>query len=55
MNQATQPGLTRPTVLVTGASGYIAGWIIQYLLEEGCTPAQMKDSLKAKKAGTTST
>lgn len=27
----------RPTVLVTGASGYIAGWIIKYLLEEGYT------------------
>ena len=37
MNQATQPGITRPTVLVTGASGYIAGWIIKYLLEEGYT------------------
>src|ERR1700752_1817042 len=24
-------------VLVTGASGYIAGWIIKYLLEEGRT------------------
>jgi uncharacterized protein YbjT (DUF2867 family) len=24
-------------VLVTGASGYIAGWIIKYLLEEGYT------------------
>jgi nucleoside-diphosphate-sugar epimerase len=31
---------TRPapqTVLVTGASGYIAGWIVKYLLEEGHT------------------
>ena len=27
---------TKP-VLVTGASGYIANWIIKYLLEEGCT------------------
>ncbi|MDF1781260.1 MAG: NAD-dependent epimerase/dehydratase family protein [Alcanivoracaceae bacterium] len=25
------------TVLVTGASGYIAGWIVKYLLEEGHT------------------
>lgn len=25
------------TVLVTGASGYIAGWIVRYLLEEGHT------------------
>ncbi|HUS25489.1 MAG TPA: aldehyde reductase [Candidatus Binatia bacterium] len=24
-------------VLVTGASGYIAGWIVKYLLDEGCT------------------
>ena len=24
-------------VAVTGASGYIAGWILRYLLEEGCT------------------
>lgn len=24
-------------VLVTGASGYLAGWVIKYLLEEGCT------------------
>jgi len=27
---------TKP-VLVTGASGYIANWIIKYLLEDGCT------------------
>ncbi|MCP5014830.1 MAG: aldehyde reductase [Ketobacter sp.] len=27
---------TKP-ILVTGASGYIANWIIKYLLEEGCT------------------
>jgi len=27
----------RQTVLVTGATGYIAGWIIQYLLEAGHT------------------
>ena len=24
-------------ILVTGASGYIASWIVKYLLEEGCT------------------
>lgn len=28
---------TSHTVLVTGASGYIAGWIVKYLLEEGHT------------------
>lgn len=33
MSESTQ----RPTVLVTGASGYIAGWIIKYLLDEGYT------------------
>ena len=27
---------TKP-ILVTGASGYIANWIVKYLLEEGCT------------------
>lgn len=27
---------TRP-VMVTGASGYIANWIVRYLLEQGCT------------------
>lgn len=27
----------RHTVLVTGASGYIAGWIVKYLLEDGHT------------------
>jgi NAD(P)-dependent dehydrogenase (short-subunit alcohol dehydrogenase family) len=48
MSQATQPGLTRPTVLVTGASGYIAGWIIRYLLEEGYTVhATVRDPNKA--------
>ena len=25
------------TVMVTGASGYIAGWIVKYLLEAGHT------------------
>lgn len=52
MSQATQPGLTRPTVLVTGASGYIAGWIIRYLLEEGCTVhATVRDPNKASSVG----
>lgn len=37
---------TQP-VLVTGASGYIAGWIIKYLLEEGCTVhATVRDPAK---------
>lgn len=31
MNTTAKP----TTVLVTGASGYIAGWIVKYLLEEG--------------------
>lgn len=52
MNQVTQPGLGRSTVLVTGASGYIAGWIIQYLLEEGCTVhATVRDPNKASSVG----
>ncbi|MDQ8037407.1 MAG: NAD-dependent epimerase/dehydratase family protein, partial [Pedobacter sp.] len=36
------------TVLVTGASGYIAGWIVKYLLEEGHTVhATVRDPAKA--------
>lgn len=36
------------TVLVTGASGYIAGWIIKYLLEEGHTVhGTVRDPAKA--------
>lgn len=36
------------TVLVTGASGYIAGWIVKYLLEEGHTVhATVRDPEKA--------
>ncbi len=35
------------TVLVTGASGYIAGWIVKYLLEEGYTVhATVRDPAK---------
>lgn len=37
MSQSPLPGQGQPPVLVTGASGYIAGWIIRYLLEEGYT------------------
>jgi len=52
MNQATQPGITRPAVLVTGASGYIAGWIIKYLLEEGYTVhATVRDPNKQSSVG----
>lgn len=36
------------TILVTGASGYIAGWIVKYLLEEGHTVhATVRDPAKA--------
>jgi nucleoside-diphosphate-sugar epimerase len=36
------------TVLVTGASGYIAGWIVKYLLEEGhSVHATVRDPNKA--------
>ncbi len=39
--------LNRP-VCVTGASGYIAGWIVKYLLDEGFTVhATVRDSTKA--------
>lgn len=38
----------KTTVLVTGASGYIAGWIVKYLLEEGHTVhATVRDPEKA--------
>lgn len=38
---------TTQTILVTGASGYIAGWIIKYLLEEGHTVhATVRDPAK---------
>ena len=38
---------TKPAVLVTGASGYIAGWIVKYLLEEGYTVhATVRDPAK---------
>lgn len=38
----------RHTVLVTGASGYIAGWIVKYLLEEGHTVhATVRDPVKS--------
>ena len=37
------------TVMVTGASGYIAGWIVKYLLEAGHTVhATVRDPNKAK-------
>jgi nucleoside-diphosphate-sugar epimerase len=42
--------MTTPhTVLVTGASGYIAGWIVKYLLEEGHTVhATVRDPARAE-------
>jgi len=36
MSTTTAVAMQKP-ILVTGASGYIAGWIIKYLLEEGHT------------------
>lgn len=40
------------TVLVTGASGYIAGWIVKYLLEEGHTVhATVRDPHKIASVG----
>jgi nucleoside-diphosphate-sugar epimerase len=46
MNTTTAPGAGLP-VLVTGASGYIAGWIVRYLLEEGHTVhATVRDPAK---------
>lgn len=39
-------------VLVTGASGYIAGWIVRRLLEEGCTVhAAVRDPGNREKCG----
>ena len=44
---ATDNNLKTLPVLVTGASGYIAGWIIKYLLEQGCTVhATVRDPAK---------
>ena len=39
-----------PDVLVTGATGYVAGWVIKRLLEEGFTVhAAVRDPSKADK------
>lgn len=44
--------MTAHTVLVTGASGYIAGWIVKYLLEEGHTVhATVRDPHKIASVG----
>lgn len=52
MSDNTQPRSPRPTVLVTGASGYIAGWIIKYLLEDGYTVhGTVRDPNKASSVG----
>lgn len=40
---------TKP-ILVTGASGYIANWIIKYLLEEGCTVHGTVRNLQSEKS-----
>ena len=41
---------TLPTILVTGGSGYIAGWIIKYLLEDGhCVHATVRNKRNTEK------
>lgn len=44
------PSPTPPTALVTGASGYLASWIVRYLLEAGWTVhATVRDLTKSEK------
>lgn len=52
MSSPTIPHSAIKPVLVTGASGYIAGWIIKYLLEEGYTVhATVRDPAKQASVG----
>ncbi len=52
MSSPTIPHGAITPVLVTGASGYIAGWIIKYLLEEGYTVhATVRDPAKQASVG----
>ncbi len=48
MNTTTENTGTQSPILVTGASGYIAAWIVKYLLEAGYTVhATVRDPAKA--------
>lgn len=41
---------TKATVMVTGATGYVAGWVVKRLLEAGCTVhATVRDTSKRSK------
>ncbi len=47
----TQIDESKP-VLVTGGGGYIASWVVKYLLEKGCTVrATVRDKSNTKKTG----
>lgn len=52
MSTPTIPHSNYAPILVTGASGYIAGWIVKYLLEEGYTVhATVRDPNKQSSVG----